>query len=74
MRLTKAVPLLKPLTLPLTFALTSLTFTLTLHPELLHRVQWLKKSIGWAADSVCTWPYWKRLFFAGSALLFHRGS
>ena len=30
---------LLPLTLPLTFALTSLTFTLTLHPELLHRVR-----------------------------------
>jgi hypothetical protein len=45
-RLTQAVPLLKPLTLPITFALTPLTFTLTLltfaltlHPELLHRVQ-----------------------------------
>ena len=39
MRLTQAVPLLKPLTLLLTFTLTLLTFALTLHPELLHHVQ-----------------------------------
>ena len=33
------MPLLSPLTLPLIFALTSLTFTLTLHPDLLYSIQ-----------------------------------
>jgi hypothetical protein len=40
---------LKPLTLPITFALTSLTFTLTLHPELLHRVQRQQEDLKLAA-------------------------